>query len=260
MNVLDLGCGTDKIEGAIGVDMVALPGVDVIANLSEYPYPFADNSFDVVYLNDVIEHLPNTIKTMEEIHRISRPNAKIFIRVVNWNSHFTAMDPTHVRAFTENSFDFFGKRGGRSYYTHARFDVVKVDHQYNAMASRFLISRNLMKFLSFYLCNILEGLNFELCALKESMPPISRSGDDDKDRFSLLRCPHCISLKHGNQDDPGRLKLFRGCWLVCQEAKCGRKYPLYNGPPVMLIRESDNWVDISTDDLPVNPGQSSASQ
>ena len=108
MRVLDLGCGTAKVEGAYGVDIVPLPGVDAVVNLSEPPYPFADNSWDVVVLNDVIEHMPDVIATMEEVFRICRPDARVFIRVVNWNSHFAAMDPTHKHSFNENSFDFFG--------------------------------------------------------------------------------------------------------------------------------------------------------
>lgn len=162
MKILDLGCGDRKTKGAIGADCVALPGVDVVMNLNVFPYPFEDDSFDTIYLNDVIEHLPDTIRVMEEIHRIGRPGARVHIRVVNWNSHYTAMDPTHVKAFTENSFDFFGKHP-RSYYTTARFEVVKVGYIWDCKATRVMRGDvRLLKFLSRYLCNILQGLKFEL--------------------------------------------------------------------------------------------------
>jgi len=167
VRVLDLGCGNAKVEGAVGVDVIRLEGVDVLAALDRCPFPFQDNSFDAIYLNDIIEHLPNTLRVMEELHRILVPDGTVFIRVVNWNHRYTAMDPTHVRAFTENSFDFFGKRRERSYYTHARFDVVRVEYIFNAKVKRILRSERLMKFLSDYLCNILQGLKFELRAVKE---------------------------------------------------------------------------------------------
>lgn len=254
MRILDLGCGTAKEKGTIGADIVPLPDVDVIANLAEYPYPFADNSFDDIYLNDVIEHLPDTIATMEEIYRIARPDARVFIRVVNWNSHYTAMDPTHVKAFTENSFDFFGKRVGRSYYSHARFDVVRVDYQYSARAKKHFRSERLMKFLSFYLCNVLEGLNFELRVVKDVDTTENHMGDDISDFFSILRCPHCVGGKPGKQeDDPGRLELSQDCWLVCQEEGCERRYPVYDSLPIMLREEAEKWINISVKDLPVPP-------
>jgi len=167
MRRLDLGCGRAKVQGAIGVDRVRLQGVDVQGDLARLPFPFRDNSFEEIYLNDIIEHLPDTLKVMEEIHRIIVPGGRVFIRVVNWNHRYTAMDPTHLRAFTENSFDFFGKRTQRSYYTPARFDVVSVAYIFDPKVKRVLRSRRVMKFLSHYLCNILQGLKFELRAVKE---------------------------------------------------------------------------------------------
>lgn len=57
-----------------------------MCDLADFSYPFADNSFDKAVLNDVIEHLPDTIKAMEAIYRICTPEAQVLIRVINWNS------------------------------------------------------------------------------------------------------------------------------------------------------------------------------
>jgi ubiquinone/menaquinone biosynthesis C-methylase UbiE len=70
---IDLGCGTHKAEGFIGVDVVAADGVDVIANLNGY-FPFPDNSVDFLKAHDIIEHLPDRIHTMNEIWRILWPH------------------------------------------------------------------------------------------------------------------------------------------------------------------------------------------
>lgn len=166
MRSLDVGCGTAKVEGAIGIDIVPLPEVDVIVDAQSLPYPFASSSFDVIHMLDLIEHLPDTIGVMEEVHRIARPGALVYIRVVNWNHRYAAMDPTHVRFFTENSFDFFGKRAGRSYYTKARFDVEDIRYIFDRKAQRWIRSRCILKVLSNYLCNILQGLDFKLRVVK----------------------------------------------------------------------------------------------
>lgn len=44
--MVDLGCGNAKTVGAIGVDNVALPGVDVVHDLLDFPYPFDTGSAD----------------------------------------------------------------------------------------------------------------------------------------------------------------------------------------------------------------------
>jgi uncharacterized protein YbaR (Trm112 family) len=249
---IDLGCGGTKETASIGVDIVPLEGVDVIASLTERPYPFANNSFEAIYLKNMIEHLPDTIGTMEELHRMARPDGRVFITVVNWNSHYAAMDPQHVRLFTENSFDFFGKRVGRSYYTKARFEVERVDLYYDPLAQRVLRSKRLLRFLSFYLCNILQGLSFELRAIKDTK---AESHDAPENVFAALRCPECLAKAKRLADgtDRGQLRLFKENWLVCQDSECGRKYPVYDGLPVMLIEQAERWRDVALQDLPAVP-------
>ena len=72
--------------------------------------------------------------------------------------------------------------------------------------------------------------------------------------LSILRCPACVSgptRKPG--PDHGKLALVRETWLVCQEQDCGRKYPIIDGIPVMLIDIGDKWSHTHVSDLPVPP-------
>ncbi|GAJ05154.1 unnamed protein product, partial [marine sediment metagenome] len=122
MKVLDVGCGTAKVNGAIGIDRVNLPGVDVVHDLNTFPWPFDSESFDAIYMNDIIEHLTDTIRVMEECYRLLKSGGRVYIRVVYWNHKYAFSDPTHVKFFSDISFEFFtGKR--RSYYTKARFKL-----------------------------------------------------------------------------------------------------------------------------------------
>jgi hypothetical protein len=75
-----------------------------------------------------------------------------------------------------------------------------------------------------------------------------------QDLLDILRCPYCVSGEtRKSGDDPGQLTLVREYWLVCQEPDCGRKYPIRDDIPVMLIEEGEKWMDTSTDELPVPP-------
>ena len=235
--ILDLGCGNAKTAGAIGADVVPLPGVDVLVDLRQRPYPFASDAFEAIHLNDVIEHIPDTVRTMEELWRLLTPDGRAFIRVVNWNSHYTAMDPTHLAAFTEQSFDFFGKRTNRSYYTRARFDVVKVVRGFSATARNFCPSERLLYFFSQYMSNILEDLNFELRAVKPAATVAT-----PRDWTEVLRCPLALSR--------GQAGVLRrtGDWLICDES--GHRYPVRGGLPVMLIEEGARWASIAESALP----------
>ncbi|MBN1317113.1 MAG: Trm112 family protein [Anaerolineales bacterium] len=69
----------------------------------------------------------------------------------------------------------------------------------------------------------------------------------NQELLDMLRCPVCV------QDGEGQLELAHGCWLVCQEEGCGRKYPIREEIPVMLVAEGDKWVSVAVSDLPVPP-------
>jgi len=66
-----------------------------------------------------------------------------------------------------------------------------------------------------------------------------------KDLLEILRCPVCVREKDGLLD------LVRESWLVCRD--CGRKYPIRDDIPVMLIEEGDKWASYRAEDLPVPP-------
>lgn len=158
---LDVGCGTAKVEGAIGIDRAKLPGVDVVHDLNQFPWPFDDATFDEIYMHDVIEHIDDTIAVMEEVHRLLKKGGKLYIRVVYWNHMYSFSDPTHVKVFTEVSFDFFtGKR--RNYYTDAQFEMLSCTYTYDRKARRIFRFEWLMKKLSYFLCNIIDGMHLVL--------------------------------------------------------------------------------------------------
>jgi uncharacterized protein len=75
-----------------------------------------------------------------------------------------------------------------------------------------------------------------------------------QDLLAILRCPHCVSGETRRPgDDPGRLEMAHDCWLVCQEIGCGRKYPIVDDIPVMLIETGDKWINTPVAALPVPP-------
>jgi uncharacterized protein YbaR (Trm112 family) len=72
-----------------------------------------------------------------------------------------------------------------------------------------------------------------------------------KDLLDILRDPLAVQEPEKYGDDPGRLELVRGHWLVSNDT--GLKDPIRDGIPVMLIDEGMKWKDTAVDDLPVPP-------
>tara|TARA_B100000767_G_C19658345_1_gene489871 strand:- start:425 stop:985 length:561 start_codon:yes stop_codon:yes gene_type:complete len=126
---LNLGAGNDIKDGFINHDISQLPGIDVAFDINTYPWPWDDNTFDEVVAHDLLEHLNDFMRAMEEIHRILIPNGMVKLSVPYWNSCARYIDPTHKIGFHEDTFKFFDPSSHyceeRFYYTKARFSIVK---------------------------------------------------------------------------------------------------------------------------------------
>jgi SAM-dependent methyltransferase len=107
---VDLACGQSKQEGFVGVDIVKLPGVDIVHNLEVYPWPFEDNSVDEVFCSHYVEHTPCLMKFMNELHRIMKIGAKCTVLAPYYTSMRCWQDPTHLRAISEASFLYYNKQ------------------------------------------------------------------------------------------------------------------------------------------------------
>ncbi|MCL5039659.1 MAG: class I SAM-dependent methyltransferase [Firmicutes bacterium] len=129
MKVLDLGCGPNKISGATGVDLRPGPGVDVVHDLNVYPWPFANDEFDLVNASHVLEHLEDVIRAVEEIHRVTKPGGLVRVLVPHFSSADFFTDPTHRHAFGVRSFDYFveGTELCHFGYSKVRFKKRKVE-------------------------------------------------------------------------------------------------------------------------------------
>lgn len=122
---LDIGCGRSKFKGTLGVDLVPLPGVDVVADLTR-GLPFRDSSVSEIYTSHTLEHVENLPAVMEELWRVCKPNALVHIWVPHASCPFvTWIDPTHKRGMTIETFSYFNPATNHlSYYSKARFEIV----------------------------------------------------------------------------------------------------------------------------------------
>jgi len=124
MKVLDVGCGRDKLPGATGLDRSANTDADVVHDLDRFPWPLPDGEFDVVRCQDVLEHLDDLVRVMEEIHRVTRPGAEIRIRVPHFSSVQAFTDITHRHFFSTESFGVFSPEDSLyPHYSRVRFAV-----------------------------------------------------------------------------------------------------------------------------------------
>src|SRR5438093_8325600 len=116
--VLDLGCGMRKMPGSIGIDRRPSPVVDCLYDLDDPKWPIRDGSVDVVWANQVIEHVADAVAFLDKIHACLRPGGDVVLLTPHYSSPYAWSDPTHRRAFGILSMDY------ASTYLPGKYEIV----------------------------------------------------------------------------------------------------------------------------------------
>lgn len=117
---LDIGCGANK-QGPdwVGMDIQALPGVDIVHNFNVKPWPLPDESVISALASHVLEHIPKValfedgttrwplIEFMDEMWRVMKPDGQFLISVPHGASPGFMQDPTHASQINEWTFHYF---------------------------------------------------------------------------------------------------------------------------------------------------------
>lgn len=155
--IVDLGCGSKKVSGAIGIDRMAHPGVNIICDF-EQSLPLKSNSVDALHASHLLEHISSLIVLMEEIYRVCKPGAGVYITVPYFTSRGAFRDPTHVRYFTEETFQYFQQ--SVPYGIKANFKIRDVHYKYRTVFRIF--PKFIKNIFRKHLWNVVDELSVSL--------------------------------------------------------------------------------------------------
>jgi SAM-dependent methyltransferase len=129
---LNLGCGIYRKEGYVNLDWDEKVKPDVVHDFNEFPYPFSDNTFDLVEAIHVIEHLDRPFSVMAELHRILKPGGLLIIKVPHFSRGFTHAE--HAHGFDVTFPLYFDKKFASKFsgYTGTDFRVEKISMKWSA--------------------------------------------------------------------------------------------------------------------------------
>jgi SAM-dependent methyltransferase len=141
--ILDIGCGHGEVLAEIMKNTPHTYGVDPDAHAlkkntviqNKYvgvveQLPFADDFFDIIVLEWVLEHLPSPHQAFSEIYRVLKPNGRvIFITPNVWNYNVWM-----IRAIPNRFHSFFTKKlydreEGDTYPVQYRINSVRAIHK-----------------------------------------------------------------------------------------------------------------------------------
>ena len=103
MKKLNFGCGNDIMPGWDNVDVQVGEKLTKSFNFNKFPYPLKENSYNYIYSRNVLEHVEEPDKVINELWRISvRGHIKII--VPHYTNKGAYSDLQHRHFFNEICF------------------------------------------------------------------------------------------------------------------------------------------------------------
>ena len=130
---LNLGAAKTYIPGFVNIDIDQK--AELTLDLGADRLPFPDDSVDVVVSRHTLEHVPNYLFALSEIHRVMRHDGELLLSLpyVTRTEHHL-VNPYHLHNFSERSFDFFDPsvmKGSAGEESETAFRKVFVRFNYN---------------------------------------------------------------------------------------------------------------------------------
>lgn len=109
--MLDIGCGRNKQKAFVGLDMRALPGVDIVHDVDAIPWPLPDECVTLAMASHLVEHINPAkggfLRFMDEVWRVCKYDAQFIISTPYCLSPGYFQDPTHCNPCNENTWLYF---------------------------------------------------------------------------------------------------------------------------------------------------------
>lgn len=143
---IDLGCGPNKVENCFGVDSYQFEEVDLVCDLNKFPWPIEDDSFEVVYARQIIEHVDDAVGFLKEIHRIAKNDAEVHIETPHFSAASSWGDITHLRHLAAKWHASFTRPKHYLFYKLPKFELIENSIRFSHPNKfRNLVTRSIIK-------------------------------------------------------------------------------------------------------------------
>jgi predicted SAM-dependent methyltransferase len=154
MEKLNFGCGKNIMKGWVNVDIQEGKGIDKSFDFNIFPYPFNSNTFSYVLADNILEHLNEPKKVLDELWRICKSDATIRILVPYHNCDGAYNDLDHKHFFNMKAMELLiHPERGYQFKSDNKFSIIKLD-LLPTMLGKFIYSRELRNALSLIFNNV----------------------------------------------------------------------------------------------------------
>jgi SAM-dependent methyltransferase len=174
---LNLGAAKTYIPGFVNIDIHE--SAEVSLDLGVERLPFADDSVSTVVSHHTLEHVPDYLFALGEIHRVLEHDGELLLSLpyaTLTENHM--VNPYHLHNFTERSFDFFDPmvlKGSAAEDGEIMFRTACVRYTY--MGYFAFAPKWLRVWARKHLLNVVRQFDIALVAIKDPSRPVDTGSE-----------------------------------------------------------------------------------
>jgi len=109
--IVDIGCGINKLKGAIGIDKLDIENVDIVSDVVNGLKFFPTSSVSLLNARSILEHVDDLKELMDEAWRILKVDGIFNIFVPHFSNPYFYSDYTHTKFMGLYTFLYFCVKG-----------------------------------------------------------------------------------------------------------------------------------------------------
>ncbi len=166
---LNFGCGNDIKTSSKecqwdNIDIQKSSKLTKSFDFNKFPYPIKDNTYDYIYARNVLEHLDEPDKVINELWRITKPGGIIRIIVPHYTNKGAYSDMQHKHFFNEVAFQLLEEQ--RTVINKTRkFRIKKLELKPTSVGKFFV--RPLRETLALFINGLISEIDVEIEVLKK---------------------------------------------------------------------------------------------
>ncbi len=125
---VNLGSGKNYLQGYVNVDINPMWKPDRVWDVSRSIPSDMVGACEEIIAHDVLEHIPDLVSAMTNCLALLKEGGTMDISVPYYLSLGAWQDPTHVRAFNENSWVYYTDWFWYLGWTEHRFQIEKLEY------------------------------------------------------------------------------------------------------------------------------------
>lgn len=142
--ILNLGCGGDIRKDAVNVDVMQGVGIDLVIDLSVFPWPWKDESIDGIRASHIIEHFKDQEQFIHECLRILKKGGFLRLALPHSSSVTSIGCMGHYRTY---SYDTINDYLSRDFYMFKTKRFETIEQRLNWWYDEIDIQRELPKWI-----------------------------------------------------------------------------------------------------------------